>query len=139
MKSWCDRDASSWITVEQHAWTVDFQELWEHHPQDRGKVMVGKQKREIITSRWHECFGATPLPESAPKSFMFHGKIPPKSRPLPPSFQRLVEYMCEKDNVQYNQIVINWYKDGRDFIAQHSDYCVGLEGEVVVMNICPTA
>jgi alkylated DNA repair dioxygenase AlkB len=135
------KDDSSWIEVQfipneliDYA-TEKFDELFQLHPAQKGNVvMYGK---ELKSSRWHQSYMETPKRDPAMKhSYMFCGleDSPAINQPLPVPFQPFNDYMLQKDS-KYNQMVANWYKDGLDYIAQHSDCEMGMIDNAVISLI----
>lgn len=41
---------------------------------------------------------------------------------MPTPFQSFLDFLNEKEPVdKYNQVIVNWYENGKDYIAPHSD------------------
>ncbi len=41
---------------------------------------------------------------------------------LPAPFQKFLDFLNEKEPIdKYNQVIVNWYANGKDYVAQHSD------------------
>ena len=117
--------ASPYLTSEV------FEEIWEMHPKERGTGKIfGK---EVVFPRWQESYG---------KPYYFTGKLheckPVDSHPYLVTILAYVNSLYKgiqktgyptllggegkKDGrVEYNQILINWYNDGNDYIGPHSD------------------
>ncbi|CAD0106372.1 unnamed protein product [Aureobasidium uvarum] len=116
--------------------TDTFDTLFDLHPEERGKVQM--QTGEVESPRWHKSYLNTPIHDPALHySYMFSGKNDPANRdPLPNALLPFLNYV-NRDNAGYNQVVINWYKDGQDFTAQHSDCEVGMEegADIVIISL----
>ena len=88
-----------------------FDEIWNLHPTERGTgIMFGK---EVTFPRWQESFG---------RSYYFTGKNH-TSRPIDthPFLEEILEYVNSQESTTYDQILINWYENGLDYIGLHSD------------------
>ncbi|MEM8642542.1 MAG: alpha-ketoglutarate-dependent dioxygenase AlkB [Cyanobacteria bacterium P01_G01_bin.54] len=121
-----DREGSSWLRIchlpEELATygAVHFDEMFTLHPQDRAKVIM--PCGEVACHRWQQSYLNTPVwnPERR-SSYMFSGINPDPQPELPPLFRRYLDYMNHGQK-RYNQMVVNWYQGGSDYIAQHADY-----------------
>lgn len=93
--------------------TVDeemFESLWCLHPVDRGTGYIFGKKVEF--PRWQQSFG---------QSYYFTG-MTHKAREIEhPYLIKLLHYVNIHSSQKYNQILINWYQDGNDYIGPHSD------------------
>ena len=88
-----------------------FEELWSIHPESYGKIKI--MGKEINTPRWQESFG---------KDYHYSG-INHTARPVSthPYLSLLLEWVRNHSKKNYEQILINWYKDGNHYIGWHSD------------------
>jgi alkylated DNA repair dioxygenase AlkB len=68
-------------------------------------------------------------------SYMFSGHDDTKNNgELPAVFQPYFDYIKSKfPDCDFNQVSINWYENGQDYIAFHRDCEVGMKGN---KNIC---
>lgn len=58
---------------------------------------------------------------------------------LPLKFQVYLDFLNQKeDQDKYNQVIVNWYANGNDFIAAHSDCEVGMKPEagISIITLC---
>jgi len=100
-----------------------FDIMWNLHPTEKHKVInTGK---EIDAYRYSQSYLNTPIiiPSviSGEDSYMYSGfDTTNNNLELPEVFQPYYNYMKNID-VKYNQVVANWYEDGKDYIAFHSD------------------
>jgi|GEM_PF-5996298 len=127
-KIYLTRSKSAWITIE---WLSEelieytrnqFQKLFELRPIERGTVILYDQ--ETPSSRWHRSYLNTPSFNAnyENRSYMYSGKDPSDDTSLPELFQPYLDFSNkEKCEDPYNQVIINWYLDGNDYIAAHSD------------------
>lgn len=110
------------------------QELWDNRPKKAHKIkLFGK---EYDTPRLQEAFG---------RSYCFSGTTSQASKPIPEMFQNHIKFLKEKYDVDYNMVLINWYRD--DYISMHSDnekqikkntpvatLSLGIEREFILQN-----
>jgi alkylated DNA repair dioxygenase AlkB len=135
---------SSWITLEWLSQellkdsTKSYQELFELHPVQRGKVIMFDA--EVISSRWHRSYLHQPERDLArPRSYMYSGMEPFEDLSLPIPFQKLRTFLNEKENgTPYNQVIVNWYANGNDYIAPHSDCQNGMipNTGIAILTLC---
>lgn len=105
----------------------NFAAIFALHPENRGVVMA--KDSEVASHRWHQAYLRTPTRCGGDHSYMFSGEDESSNgAPLPEILVPLLDYMNTADStaVPYNQVVVNWYQDGTDYIAMHSDYARGL-------------
>jgi alkylated DNA repair dioxygenase AlkB len=119
---------SSWITIE---WlsdelmayaTENYQELFNIHPKQRGKVVMHNNE-ECESPRWHRSYLFQPNRDAnRERSYMYSGIEQYEDLALPIPFQPFLNFINEKEPTdKYNQLIVNWYKNGNDYIAPHSD------------------
>jgi len=133
---------SAWLTIE---WLSDelsnyarehYQELVDLHPQKRGKVILYDE--EIQSSRWHRSYLKTPVrnPNNTKSSYMYSGSDFYDDLSLPQLLQPFLDYLNEpQEKDKYNQVIANWYENGNDYIAAHSDCRVGMKPEAEIAII----
>lgn len=102
---------------------TNFNIMWNLHPTEKHKVI--NTGEEIDAYRYSQSYLNTPsITESiisGNDSYMYSGfDTTNNSLELPEVFQPYYNYMKSID-VKYNQVVANWYEDGKDYIAFHSD------------------
>ncbi len=122
-KSWLELDTIPYELLEYGQ--DNFEELFALHPEERGQVILNKQETIVIDSpRYHKSYGQTPPYDPIKKhSYMFTGLNNQDQRndPLPALFQPFLDFVNENNPTPYNQVVVNWYANGEDYIACHSD------------------
>lgn len=58
---------------------------------------------------------------------------------LPHQFQPFLDFLNEtQGNDRYNQVIANWYANGNDYIAAHSDCRLGMkpDAEIAIITLC---
>jgi alkylated DNA repair dioxygenase AlkB len=135
-------NGASYITLDTlpldlKAYGTDaFDTLFNLHPEQRGKIQM--KSGELESPRWHKSYLNTPSPNPATHfSYMFSGHNDTSVRdPLPLASLPFLEYV-NRDGAGYNQVVVNWYKDGQDYTAQHSDCEDGMKegADIVVISL----
>ena len=106
-------DTGAWYQIgklPEELLNIDFDILWDLHPIEHGKVKI--MGKEIDVPRWQQVYL---------KDYYFSG-IMHKKKDLPKEFIPFYKFVSMvSQNDYYNQIVINWYKDGSHYIGAHSD------------------
>jgi alkylated DNA repair dioxygenase AlkB len=89
---------------------VAFEELWSHQPAERGKIrMFGKwvtiPRKQKSYLRGYTFSGATNFAENS----------------LPPELECLLKWVNQLGYGEFNQVFVNWYKNGSEYIGPHKD------------------
>jgi alkylated DNA repair dioxygenase AlkB len=140
-KIYLSESESSWLTIE---WlseelmtyaTENYQSLFEIHPLERGKVIMNNE--EIVSPRWHRSYLHQPeLGSTHKSSYMYSGIEGFEDLALPTPFQKFLDFLNQKEPLnKYNQVIANWYADGTDYIAKHSDCQKGMVPNADIKNI----
>jgi len=128
-----DEEGEAWIDVfySEVAKTVDFEDLWELHPTIRGKIKI--MGKEIEVPRWQQSY-------EKPYWFsgMMHDPLPTPEEFL--SFLEEAKHSCYDEMYgSFNEILVNWYENGEDYIGAHSDdekqMVLGPNGESIVYSL----
>jgi alkylated DNA repair dioxygenase AlkB len=143
-KIYLSESKSSWITIE---WlseelityaTENYQRLFNIHPLQRGKVVMNNE--DIISPRWHRSYLHQPALGSTHKSsYMYSGSEGFDDLALPTPFQFFLDFLNEKEPVnKYNQVIVNWYQNGKDYTAPHSDCEKGMltDAGITIITLC---
>tara|TARA_B110000003_G_C16378816_1_gene429608 strand:- start:17 stop:571 length:555 start_codon:yes stop_codon:yes gene_type:complete len=86
------------------------EEIWGMKPDAPSKVKVfGK---EYDTPRLQRAYG---------KSYSFSGSVAEAAEPIPEMFMKIVDFLNKRYHRNFNMMLINWYRDGNDYISMHSD------------------
>lgn len=89
----------------------NFDDLWRLHPEEYGLVSyMGKMVR---TPRWQQTYL---------KNYFFTG-FDHKALPLPEQFQPFLNWAntIASESISFNQVLINFYENGKHYIGRHSD------------------
>ncbi|MHB1952683.1 MAG: alpha-ketoglutarate-dependent dioxygenase AlkB [Sulfobacillus sp.] len=87
-----------------------FASLWDLRPPEYAKVrMFGKI---VETPRWQRSFG---------KPYFYSGMQHDASPIEHPYLLRLLDFVRRDSGRDYQQILMNWYLDGRHYIGPHAD------------------
>jgi alkylated DNA repair dioxygenase AlkB len=87
----------------------EYSELWNLQPKERFKINIGGRSLEV--KRKQQAYG---------KSYIYSGATNHAIEEIPPIIQRYVDYANSIDS-GFDIILVNWYKDGNDYIGYHSD------------------
>ena len=124
----------SWIDLwySKAAETIDFDELWDLHPEERGTIAIFG--RETKVPRWQQSYE---------RGYYFSGMMH-EALPLPDPFRPFLDEIRKvgygrSSSAGFNEILVNWYQDGSDYIGPHSDderqMVRGPGGESVVYSL----
>lgn len=87
----------------------DVEELWSMRPSQPHKIkIVGKM---IDTPRLQQSYG---------RDYKFSGTVS-HGLPIPEFLKPLITYLNMKLGIKSNMLLVNWYRDGYDYISMHSD------------------
>lgn len=104
--SWLDETV---LTDNLIANEEDFQKLWDLHPPEPHKVVIyGKL---TPTPRYQQAYL---------RSYKFSG-TESQSLPLPELLKPYLEWANNLGYGDFNAVLINWYKNGENYIGSHSD------------------
>lgn len=88
----------------------EIKHIWGMKPSEAHKIRVfGK---EHFTPRLQQAYG---------RDYPFSGTISHSAGSIPAIFQNLLVYLNNKYSSKFNMMLINWYRDGEDYIGMHSD------------------
>jgi DNA ligase (NAD+) len=103
---------NSWIdsgVLPSNLLNVPFDSLWNLHPKEAGKVMMYGKLLDV--PRWQKTYG---------KDYKFSG-IVHKGEKIPKEFQQYLDWVNTLGYGEFNQVFVNWYKDGTHYIGKHRD------------------
>ena len=126
-KIFLDDTRETWLELYQiedpmSGYTKDFTKYWALKPFEKGWVKVlNKATSQYVDKqiyRSYENYLHTPaFDPTTKKSFMFNGA---GFKELPAEYQPFYEELLTLTPT-YNQVVVNYYQDGTEFIEPHSD------------------
>jgi len=97
-----------------------FSLLWNYHPKKKHKIIMGNQ--EVKVNRYSKSYLHTPINITHHKSsYMYSGLDKSKNQEDLPSIFKIYWNEMKRFDPKYNQVIVNWYEDENDFIAQHAD------------------
>ncbi len=89
---------------------TDYKRIWNSRPKEPDVIkMFGK---DVKTPRLTKSFG---LP------YHFSGTDHPAEEIKDEYLKKLQEWVNKDSGRKFNQVLINWYRDGNDYIGRHSD------------------
>ena len=91
--------------------------LWTMKPDKPQQITLFGKK--MNTPRLQEAFG---------KSYTFSGSKFESTKPIPELCDRLIKKFNKLYRTEFNMVLINWYRDGDDYISMHSDYKIAVYG-----------
>lgn len=101
---------------------INFDSIYKLCPTQKHKIIM--YGSEVEVNRYQQCYLETPNHTDeilSRQSYMYSGfNTSNNNLKLPELFQPYYDHMICKDN-RYNHVAANWYKDGEDYIAYHSD------------------
>ena len=123
---------------------ADFNHMFSYCPEERHKVVI--KGGELEVPRYQRSFLGTPRISSFLNtgqrdtnykyfaSYMFSGEDDSKNNEnLPEIFQPYYDYVISNFSPDFNQVSINFYKDGNDYIAFHRDCELKMKGEKQIL------
>jgi len=127
-------DSKSWVELSglpddllQYA-TDEYKKLFELHPADRGNVVMQHrdQPHNVPTYRWYQSYLWKPrYDKNTMASYMYSGldeSVDAGDLTLPSQFQPFLDFMNKDESDSLcNQMILNWYLNGNDKLAAHSD------------------
>jgi len=125
----------------------NFDAMFNLHPPKRGTVVSNSTDGERKSPRWHKSYMFAPTRQNTrdgSKSMYMYSGIDESTNcePLPALFAPYLKWInqnCRQDNdPQFNQVVVNWYADGADYIAMHSDCEIGMVPNATIVSITLT-
>ena len=119
---------------------TDFAEMFSLCPENKHRVVV--KDFELEVKRYSKSYGQTPgitklintgqvNNRKYVNSYMFSGiDDSDNNNDLPQIFQPYFRLVNETfKDCDFNQVTVNWYRDGQDYIAFHKDCEIGMRGD----------
>jgi hypothetical protein len=127
------------ILIDKIDTPFDFDKLYNLRPCQKTKILHGFDKTEKDVNRYHKSYMNSPsIHKNLNSSYMFSGHDTSSNNdPLPEEFIPFLDYINRDQIVKYNQVTINWYENGRDHIAYHSDceYNMVPDYDIAMINL----
>jgi alkylated DNA repair dioxygenase AlkB len=115
---------------------TNFDNFMAMRPDSSRVIMFNKN---VESPRLHMSYLCTPEFSNPNYSYMFCGLNEAHDHELPAIFQPFLDYVNQDEKIPYNQVTINWYRDGNDYIEYHSDYTDHMAAtDVLVLSLGAT-
>lgn len=88
----------------------DFEELWNLKPESREIIKI--MGKEYPVPRWQTIYL---------KPYNFNGMKMKSQKEIPECLNKIYDFANSRCKNKFNQMLINWYKNGHDYIGFHSD------------------
>lgn len=86
-----------------------FEALWDLHPNNHAKVMI--QGKLIPIPRFQQAYL---------RDYKFSGVVS-KAVEMPEPFQPYLDWANDQGYGTFNEVLVNWYQNGSNYIGSHSD------------------
>ncbi len=113
---------SSRIILSKHSWldvfdidsgllpdTKSFDRLWKLHPEGHSYVKIWGNLQQV--PRWQQSYL---------RNYKFSGVVS-EALPLPKEFSAYLRWANNLGYGEFNEVLVNWYQDGNNYIGSHSD------------------
>ncbi len=121
--------------LQKKYWKIE-----EHRPQGKSFVLVYDKetqthKQKFIYRTYINFLNTPKFDDSVKKSYMFCGDVRGE---IPQVFSEIFDYALSLDP-NYNQMTVNYYEDGDDFIEPHSDCTAKMidNAKILIVNVVP--
>ena len=102
-----------------------FERAWSLRPGMPSKVYI-RENGPHPAHRTHVSYGNTPSMASDAQTYMYSANGTVSDTPIPDIFLGIQDHLNKVGGGQYNQLVVNWYRDGTDYCPFHHDCLTGL-------------
>jgi alkylated DNA repair dioxygenase AlkB len=120
-------DEDSWIetgVLPEELKDIKFDKLWNHHPDHFNQIKI--YDKMVDMPRYTQTYL---------KNYVYSG-VEHQALPLPQDFKPFFDWANKlKPNETYNQVLVNWYKDGSHYIGAHTDNEKQLVKEYPIISI----
>lgn len=133
LRIFLNKGKSSWVDMlilpAELLEQLSLETLWDLHPETRGKVKI--MGKEHLTPRYQQTYG---------HGYTFTGMYHPPL-PTPEEIKPFLDWSNSLGYTQQplNEILVNWYEDGKHYIGAHSDdereLMRELDGGTIVVSI----
>jgi len=87
----------------------NFKKIWDIHPEEHAKVLI--YGKHIPIPRWQRSYG---------KDYKFSGVVS-KGYPITEEISPYLNWVNGLGYGEFNEILLNWYENGENYIGSHSD------------------
>ena len=127
-------NSSSYVNLwySDVALKANFETLWSLKPEKRGVVRMFGKETEV--ARWQQAYD---------RPYYFSG-MTHDAVPLPKEFKPFLDELRASDyndfcSTGFNEVLVNWYEDGSDYIGPHSDdvrqLVKGTDGNTLIYSL----
>jgi alkylated DNA repair dioxygenase AlkB len=102
---------------------ANFEELWEEHPEEFAKVKIFN--KIFNTPRWSQSYGT---------AYTYSG-MEHTGKPVCNLFRPFLEWANSLDMGTFDQMLVNWYKDGFHSIGSHADNEKNIEKDSSIIGV----
>ncbi len=115
---------------------MNYNEMFNICPLEYSEVI--EKDKVLSRRRYHKSYMRTPVYNKElckNNAYMFSGHNSDNNQELPAIFQPFLKFINDKYNTDYNQVTINWFKSGSDYIPIHKDYRNGIDEKCDIIII----
>jgi len=87
----------------------NFHKLWNLHPEEHASILI--YGKEVKIPRWQRSYG---------RDYIFSGAVS-KGYPIADELIPYLDWVNSLGYGNFNEILINWYNNGENYIGSHSD------------------
>lgn len=114
-----------------------YDDLFALHPAEKSQVIV--RDTEVAAHRYYKSYLYYPeYDASGFKSFMFSDKTFEKNPVLPEILTPLFTFINKDEAEPFNQVTVNWFENGMDYIPYHRDCLQNINGDTVIVSFGET-
>lgn len=111
----------------------NFDKVWNLHPESKSTIVM--REHDIDAHRYLQSYMNTPNINTVnitKSSYMFSKN---NQMDLPEEFMKILKYVNNKFHYNYNQVVVNWYENGDDYLPYHKDWTNNLDKDFNVTTV----
>jgi alkylated DNA repair dioxygenase AlkB len=118
---------TSWIEIIHNSITTDFDEFWKLCPKERHEIKIYGKTFKI--PRFQQFYSKV-IP-----SYRYSGTISSAEREIPNYVQECIDKAFELyPDIDWNGTLVNWYRDGSNYISPHSDDEKELVSDIPILS-----
>lgn len=113
--------------------TLNFKELWKLHPPKKNSVIV--ENKNVDAHRYYKSYLYYPkYNNNIMQTYMFSDNLF-KKHDFPDILIPLLSFINQNEKIKYNQMTINWFENGCDYIPYHSDCLKDIDGNILILSL----